>query len=110
MQQPVHQRPKGWPVNISLMISIFVSFLTIWDNSPNITQKQGFGFARRIKRLRYARFVVEIVEELDLNKLSSACSGRGFRQFLLRGFDSVQGEWSLVCIGWNIRRMHALKG
>ena len=35
---------------------------------------------------------------------------QGFRQFLLRGFDSVQGEWSLVCIGWNIRRMHALKG
>jgi hypothetical protein len=34
---------------------------------------------------------------------------QGFRQFLLRGFDSVQGEWSLVCIGWNIKRMHALK-
>ena len=33
-----------------------------------------------------------------------------FRQFLLRGFDSVQSEWSLVCIGWNIKRMHALKG
>lgn len=35
---------------------------------------------------------------------------QGFRQFLLRGFDSVQSEWSLVCIGWNIKRMHALKG
>lgn len=34
----------------------------------------------------------------------------GFRQFLLRGLDSVQGEWSLVCIGWNLKRMHALKG
>jgi len=33
----------------------------------------------------------------------------GFRQFLLRGLDSVQGEWSLVCIGWNLKRMHALK-
>ncbi len=32
----------------------------------------------------------------------------GFRQFLLRGLDSVQGEWSLVCIGWNLKRMHAL--
>lgn len=33
---------------------------------------------------------------------------QGFRQFLLRGIDSVQGEWSLVCIGWNLKRMHAL--
>ena len=34
----------------------------------------------------------------------------GFRQFLLRGLDSVQAEWSLVCIGWNLKRMHALAG
>lgn len=34
----------------------------------------------------------------------------GFRQFLLRGLDSVAGEWSLVCIGWNLKRLHALKG
>lgn len=34
----------------------------------------------------------------------------GFRQFLLRGLNAVQGEWSLVCIGWNLKRMHALKG
>jgi len=35
---------------------------------------------------------------------------QGFRQFLLRGLDSVQSEWALVCIGWNLKRMHALKG
>ena len=33
---------------------------------------------------------------------------QGFRQFLLRGLDAVAGEWSLVCIGWNIKRLHAL--
>ena len=33
---------------------------------------------------------------------------QGFRQFLLRGLDAVKGEWSLVCIGWNLKRMHAL--
>jgi transposase len=32
----------------------------------------------------------------------------GFRQFLLRGFDAVQGEWDLVCIAWNLKRLHAL--
>jgi len=34
----------------------------------------------------------------------------GFRQFLLRGLDAVSGEWNLVCIGWNLKRLHALKG
>lgn len=34
----------------------------------------------------------------------------GFRQFLLRGLDKVSGEWSLVCIGWNLKRLHALTG
>jgi hypothetical protein len=27
---------------------------------------------------------------------------RGFRQFLLRGFEKVQGEWSLMCTTHNI--------
>ncbi|MGH8513402.1 MAG: IS1182 family transposase, partial [Gammaproteobacteria bacterium] len=33
-----------------------------------------------------------------------------FRQFLLRGLDAVRGEWSLVTMAWNIRRMAVLKG
>jgi transposase len=32
----------------------------------------------------------------------------GFRSFLLRGFEAVQGEWDLVCIAWNIKRLHVL--
>ena len=32
----------------------------------------------------------------------------GFRQFLLRGLDLVSGEWDLVCIAYNIKRLHAL--
>jgi len=32
----------------------------------------------------------------------------GFRQFLLRGLDSVSGEWNLVCIAYNLKRVHAL--
>lgn len=34
----------------------------------------------------------------------------GFRQFQLRGLESVQSEWNLVCIGWNLKRMHILRG
>ena len=32
----------------------------------------------------------------------------GFRQFLLRGLDRVRGEWNLVTIAWNMKRMFAL--
>ena len=32
----------------------------------------------------------------------------GFRQFLLRGLDAVRGEWSLVTMAWNLKRMFAL--
>ena len=33
----------------------------------------------------------------------------GFRQFLLRGLNKVAGEWDLVCIGYNLKRMYALR-
>jgi transposase len=33
----------------------------------------------------------------------------GFRQFLLRGLNNVQGEWDLVTMSWNIKRMFALQ-
>lgn len=33
----------------------------------------------------------------------------GFRQFLLRGLDNVKGEWTLVTMAWNMKRMFALK-
>ena len=32
----------------------------------------------------------------------------GFRQFHLRGLDKVRGEWSLVTMAWNIKRMFTL--
>ena len=33
-----------------------------------------------------------------------------FRQFLLRGLVSVRGEWTLVTMAWNIKRMAVLAG
>jgi transposase len=32
----------------------------------------------------------------------------GFRQFMLRGLESVIGEWDLVCIAYNLKRLHAI--
>jgi transposase len=33
----------------------------------------------------------------------------GFRQFSLRGLDKVRGEWNLVCLAWNLKRMAVLR-
>lgn len=57
------------------------------------------GKAAYAKRKATVETVIGIIKEV-----------LGFRQFLLRGLNSVQGEWSLVCIGWNLKRLHALAG
>jgi hypothetical protein len=33
----------------------------------------------------------------------------GFRQFLLRGLENVQNEWTLVGLAWNLKRMAVLR-
>ena len=33
----------------------------------------------------------------------------GFRQFHLRGLDKAKGEWNLVTLAWNVKRMFALQ-
>ena len=35
-------------------------------------------------------------------------SAMGFRQFLLRGLAKVSTEWTLVCLAYNVRRLHPL--
>ena len=32
----------------------------------------------------------------------------GFRQFSLLGLDAADGEWALVCLAFNLKRMHTL--
>jgi hypothetical protein len=33
----------------------------------------------------------------------------GFRSFMLRGLKAVQGEWTLLCIAFNLKRLHTPK-
>ncbi|MEQ1675030.1 MAG: transposase [Candidatus Nitrotoga sp.] len=34
----------------------------------------------------------------------------GFRQFSLRGLENVKGEFNLVAMAWNLKRMFVLAG
>ena len=33
----------------------------------------------------------------------------GFRQFMLRGFEQAKGEWNLMCIAYNLKRLHIMQ-
>ena len=33
----------------------------------------------------------------------------GFRQFSLRGLEAAAGEWNLVCLAYNLKRLHVLR-
>jgi hypothetical protein len=57
------------------------------------------GKARYAKRKATVETVFGIIKHVQ-----------GFRQFLLRGLRAVQGEWALVCMGWNLKRLFALRG
>jgi len=54
--------------------------------------------AGRRSRYRLRKQVVEPVFE----QIKQA---RGFRQFLLRGFDKVKAEWALICTAHNLGKL-----
>ena len=33
----------------------------------------------------------------------------GFHHFLLRGLEKVSGEWTLVALAWNLKRLKVLR-
>lgn len=71
---------------------------------PTSAEANAYRLRTRAGKARYAKrkSTVETVFGIIKHVL-------GFRQFLLRGLDAVQGEWALVCMGWNLKRLFALK-
>jgi hypothetical protein len=51
-------------------------------------------------RYRMRKYVVEPV-------FGHSKQARGFRQFLLRGIDTVRGEWAMICIDHNLAKLTA---
>lgn len=71
------------------------------DASPKVKMayKLQTEIGRAIYRLR--KMTVEPVIGLIKEVL-------GFRQFSLRGLDAATGEWCLVCLAFNLKRLHVL--
>ena len=72
------------------------------DGADNVTQMK-YHLKTQAGRALYAKRKSTVEPVFGIIK-----SVMGFRQFLLRGVESVRGEWNLVCIGWNLKRLHAL--
>jgi transposase len=71
------------------------------DASPKLKMayKLQTNIGRAIYRLRKSTVepVIGIIKEV-----------LGFRQFSLRGLPAVSGEWGLVCLAFNLKRLHVL--
>jgi transposase len=71
--------------------------------------------ATALERMRYrlktpaGRKLYALREQTPEPVFGSIKSALGFRQLLLRGLPNVRGEWNLVTMSWNIKRMFALR-
>jgi transposase len=84
-QQRFAQEPEPPPQDASLIVQMAYKLKT--------------DIGQRIYRLRKSTVepVIGIIKET-----------LGFRQFSLRGLLAVAGEWCLVCLAYNLRRLHVM--
>ena len=68
------------------------------DLSPRDRMRRNLQTKRGLQRYALRMATVEPV-------FGQIKQGRGFRQFLLRGLEKVQGEWSLICTGHNLLKL-----
>jgi Transposase DDE domain len=79
--------------------------------APKVPPKTATPLERMAHRLRTpaGRKLYALRKQTPEPVFGSIKSAMGFRQFLLRGLPNVQGEWNLVTMSWNIKRMFALQ-
>jgi transposase len=68
------------------------------------TEKMAHRLKTKTGRARYALRKQTVEPVFGIIK-----SAMGFRQFSLRGLEKVKGEWTLVCLAWNLKRMAVLR-
>jgi len=69
---------------------------------------QALSFIDRVRRklsTKQGRATYKLRKQIAEPVFGQMKAGRGLRQFLLRGVEKVQGEWSLWCTGHNLRKL-----
>ena len=72
--------------------------------NASLTQKMAHRLKTKAGRALYALRKQTVEPVFGIIK-----SVMGFRQFLLRGLKKASGEWRLVCLAWNMKRMAKLR-
>jgi hypothetical protein len=93
-----HLLPRTWPVGLD-------SALTSMEVMNNF---RPIKMANRLKTPR-GRKLYALRKQTPEPVLGIIKSVMGYRQSLLRGLQNVRGEWNLVTMSWNIKRMFALQ-
>lgn len=121
------QRWLRWPL-VMISYSILLLFIKgllfdlltlirVFETLRGLGYEGGYDVVRRYARTGSAdggRFVRSAGLEVYQSDWSHAIvfgiikSVMGFRQLMLRGIDRVRGEWRLVTMAWNIKRMFIL--
>jgi hypothetical protein len=61
---------------------------------------------RRKLRTKQGREIYKLRKQTVVPVFGQIKGARGFRQFLMRGLDKVQGEWSLICTAHNLLKLY----
>jgi len=84
---------------------------TVVSVRGRIPQDMSYGDrVRRKLRTKQGRATYALRKQIVEPVFGQMKYGRGLRQFLLRGFDKVDGEWSLWCTTHNLLKLWAAKG
>jgi transposase len=71
--------------------------------SASVKEKMAYKLRTKLGKAIYRKRKSTVEPVIGIIK-----EGMGFRQFSLRGLQNVVCEWSLVCLGYNLRRLHVL--
>jgi hypothetical protein len=70
----------------------------------NVREKMAYKLRTAVGKAIYRRRKCTVEPVIGIIK-----DAMGFRQFSLRGTEAATGEWSLVCLAYNLRRLHVLQ-
>ena len=78
------------------------------DEEASPKEKMAYKLQTEIGKAIYRLRKCTVEPVIGIIEASLLAEILGFRQFSLRGMCTVAGEWCLVCLAFNLKRMHTL--
>ena len=90
--------------------SLIVSWRSYFESAPEVPPEVASPKVRMAYKLQTAvgRAIYKLRKSTVEPVIGVIKEVLGFRQFSLRGLAGAAGEWSLVCLAFNVKRLHRL--